>query len=272
MAQPIIHPVYGVPLKTGRHRPVYAPGRRKLHFRDYVRRALPPPPDHTTYSPIAQPCLDQLLLNDTLSDCTTATAMHIAGLLLGNAGVPIRFADAQARAFYALSSGYVPGESDTDQGGDERTVLDCWRRHGLEKGLHAIAGDLVVDATNIVEVKHALATFENLYCGAELPGDWLRAEPGSVLPITGAPNEEDGHAFAGLRYEADGAELLLWGGIQCLLPWAGVSKYLVPANGGELHVVLSHDAIAKASAKDRNGVDWAALTADFAAMGGALAV
>lgn len=269
MPGPLVHPVTGQALRFGRLRPPPAPARRALFFRAYVRRALPAPPAETTYSPTAQPCLDQLLLNDSLSDCTSATAFHIAGLILGNAGVPILFANTQAKAFYSVSTGY-DGTPATDQGGDIPTVLECWRLHGLEKGLHRIAGHLVIDATNPTEVRQALAIFGNLYCGAELPGDWLRAAPGSVLSIAGAPNRDYGHAFAGIHYTVDGIVLQLWGGIACLLPWAGVPKYLAPAADGELHVVISHDAIAKATGKDRNGLDWAALAADFQALGGQL--
>ena len=263
---PFIHPVVG-PLKLGRKLP--SPHARRVRFGSFIKAAeLPTPPVETSYSPIAQPCLDQILLNSTLSCCTTSTSMHIAGLILGNAGTPIKFSNAQVQAFYSLSTGYQPGHPDTDNGGDEITVLDCWRKNGLEKHLHGIAGHLSVDGANVVQTKTALSTFGNLYFGASLPDAWLSAPNGITLDATDAPNMNNGHAFAGVNYDEIGVWCVLWGGIKVRLTWAAVARYTSSAAGGELHAVVSPDAILRASKKDSHGFDWATLVSVFAEMGG----
>jgi hypothetical protein len=47
-----------------------------------------------------------------------------------------------------------------------------------------------------------------------------------------------------------------------------VAKYAAGTGGGELHVMLSPDQLAKGQIKAPNGVDWTALLQDFNAMGG----
>lgn len=263
---PFIHPVAG-PLKLGRKMP--KPHARRVRFGTFLKSAdLPTPAVETSYSPIAQPCLDQILMNDKLGCCTAATAMHVAGVILGNAGTPIKFSNAQVQAFYSLSTGYKPGHPDTDQGGDEITVLDCWRQNGLEKHLHGIAGHLSVDGANLLQTKTALGTFGNLYFGVSLPDSWLMAPNGVTLDAHEAPNPNNGHAFAGVNYDQIGVWCVLWGGIKVRLTWAAVARYTSSAAGGELHSVVSRDAIVKGTERTYGGVLWSDMTDVFHKLGG----
>ena len=275
---PIIHPVAG-PLKLGRKMP--NPHARRVMFGAFLRNAeLPAPPAETSYSPLAQPCLDQILLNDKLGCCTTATAMHLAAVILGDAGASIKFSNAQVQDFYSLSTGYKPGHPNTDNGGDEITVLDCWRKEGLgggglsvkhDKVYHNIAGHLSVNGADLLHTKTALATFSNLYFGCSLPDAWLSAHNGMTLDASHEPNFNNGHAFAGVNYDQIGVWCVLWGGIKVRLTWAAIARYTSPAAGGELHAVVSKDALVKGTQKTYHGLDWAAIDDVFTKLGGTIA-
>lgn len=275
--EPFVHPVAG-PLKLGRKMPKH--NARRVMLGTFLKSTdLPTPPIETTYSPLAQPCLDQMLLNNKLSCCTTATAMHAAAVILGSAGVPIKFSNAQVQDFYSLSTGYKPGYPDTDNGGDEITVLDCWRQHGLGGGgatalephgvgYHNIAGHLSINGTNLLYIKTALDKLKNLVFGCSLPDTWLSAHNGMTLDASQEPNFNNGHAFVGVNYDAVGVWCFLWGGIKVRLTWAAVARYTGPAAAGELHTVVSKDAIVRGTQKAYNGMDFAAMADVFRKLGG----
>lgn len=232
----LVHPTTGSPLKLGRNPPLPIAARRMhLPIERYIRRAMPRPPDQTTYATRARSCLKQIMRNDVLSCCTSAAAFHILGSWFGNAGHPVEFANAQIEAFYSRSTGYVPGKPSTDQGGDEITVLDCWRDHGLivdqatPAGRRKILGHLVVDATNRDQLKLAIWLFLNLYFGVSLPDEWvgkmMPAADGAVWPVAGDPDPNNGHAFAGVDFSPEGVIVDTWG-ILVLVPWDAVASTL----------------------------------------------
>ena len=253
--------------KMGRKRPLARRyGLRLGSFVDASKIELPP---STNYASKAMPCLDQIMLNDQLGDCTAAAAFHVEGLLQANAGRPQqKFSNAQVEAFYSATTGYKPGHPETDQGGDEATVLDYWRDHGLyrfdesseslPKTLqqhHAIAGHATVDATNWDLVRTAIYLLENTYFGMSLPDAWVSpmpSGPGWTWDVAGPPVDENGHAVAGVDYDADTVTIASWGMLGKITR-AATAKYARFSAGGELHTVFSYDAIDKASRKAPNG-------------------
>jgi hypothetical protein len=272
MVKTIIHPFTGKSYKLGRKRG--AMRRPRLLLRDYLGAALPPPPATIDYSPDAPAVLAQVLCNDRLGCCTASGTFHIDGLMLGAAGAPLTWNDDQVEAFYARSTGYVIGDPSTDNGGDEETVLSYWRDHGLlADGSRRIAGYLAVDAANINEIKTALWLFENVYFGVELPDAWINPMPsanGFTWDVAGAPDPNNGHCFVGVGYGLGGVSVDSWGMLG-LQTWAAIEKYIANSYGGELWTVISQDALARATAKTPNGLDWAQLVADFDALGGRIA-
>lgn len=261
----------GRAFRLGRTRP--APHAPRLLFRDYLKASLAPPPASVDYTARGKPFLSEILGNDRLGDCTAAGAFHIGGALLGSAGMPIPFTEADAIAFYSATTGYNPADPLSDQGGDEATVLNYWRASGLTPGAHRIAGWMAVDGTNADEVRQALFLFENNYFGVELPDGWVNPMPsgdGFVWDVVGDPDPGNGHCFVGLGYDVAGVTIDSWGMLG-KITWSAIAKYAAGGGGGELYTVISQDALATAALKAPNGLDWAQLTADFAAMGGALA-
>ncbi len=250
--------------KLGRIRPT--PGKR-LMMSNFVAADLPVPPrvEHWSYGDYVD--MMNIYGNDRLGDCTAAGAAHIIAAWRANAGdgAPAPTLE-QAIAFYSATTGYVPGDPSTDRGGNEVTVLDGWRDKGFfADGSGKIEGWANVDASNALRVKQAIWLFENVYFGVELPDAWTRPFPqgnGFTWGVAGDANPNEGHCFVGLGYNDNGVIVNTWG-MMGTVTWAAVAKY-ASAPGGELHVALGADAIARASAKAPNGFDLAALTTDLA--------
>lgn len=264
----IAHPDGVRTFHLGRRRPAERP---RLKLRDYLRgeAALPPAPS-CDYGPAAGSVLDEVLCNDRLGCCTASGAFHVDGVLLGNAGTPTSWSDDQVIAFYERF-GYAPGDPSTDQGADERDVLNSWAKLGLlADGSHAIAGWLSVDGTNVDECRQAVYLFENLYFGAELPDAWVNPMPsgsGFTWDVAGDADPENGHCFVGYGSQDGGILIDTWG-MRGLITDAAVAQYAAGNLAGELYAVASKDALNRATQRAPGGLDWAALVADFDAMGG----
>jgi len=259
----IVHPVTGRPFKLGRRRPI-ARGPR-LSLRNYLLKGFPAAPTSIDYSAKPAAFLAEILGNDALRDCTAAGAFHIGGTLLANAGAPIPFTEADVVKFYSATTGYVPGDEATDQGGDEQDVLNYWKATGLLPGSHQISGWVAIDGSNEDEVKAALWLFENLYFGVELPDAWINPMPGAsgfTWDVAGDPDPDNGHCFAGVAYDGAGVTIDSWGMLG-KITYQAMAKYASTAGQGELYAVLGPDAIDKASGKAPNGFDAAQLAADL---------
>ena len=207
-------------------------------------------------------------------NCVIAAMGHIEGVLTGNGNPPaLTYTDAQITALYSAIGGYVPGDPNTDQGCDEVTALNYWQASGAPAGSHKIAGWLAVDSSNRAEYEAALWLFENLFFGVELPDAWINPEPtgsGFVWDVAGAADPNNGHAFAGVAYNAQGVKVATWG-MEGLVTHAAIGEYCANADGGELYVVISQDSVNRASQKAPSGFNWSQLVADFDAIGGHIA-
>jgi len=256
-------------MKFGRRRP--APGVRHLRLAKYVNLStLPTPPAKIDYTKPASRGLKDILGNDELGDCTAAGLMHVEDIFRANArsGLP-PCTQEETIWFYSATTGYMPGDPSTDNGGDEVTVLNYARDKGLFKnGSGKIAGHVAIDGTSEDEARAALWLFGNLYFGIELPDAWINPFPkksGFVWDVAGDPDENNGHCFIAGGYDAHGFTIDTWGMLGKLTPQA-MAAYAVPAANGEVHAVLSADWIDKATGKAPSGFDFETLTADLAAM------
>jgi Putative peptidoglycan binding domain len=253
--------------KMGRKRPKATGPRLKLGR--YLQVSLPTPPPSVDYSGKGQPALSNPYLNDKLHDCVIAGGYHIVATETGNADRIFAATDQQIIADYSAIGGYVPGNDSTDQGCDEPTALNYWVEHGFANGTRPL-GWLAVDATNPLQLKTALWLFENLDFGVELPAPWLNPAPSSNgfrWDVAGDPDPENGHCIIGVGYNNDGVQVDTWGLIGTVT-WAALAKYFTPSVYGSAYVLLTPDQISSGQSKAPNGVSWAALIADFDAMGG----
>jgi hypothetical protein len=264
-------------VKFGRHRPRQTPATHPKLFKcldAYLTDvALPPAPDTFSYAVVARTQLANILGNDELGDCTSAAACHTEEAISAAAGAPVIITREQAIAFYAQSTGYVPGDPSTDQGGDEITVLTSWKKDGLVSGQHKIVGFISIPAANATLVKQAMYLFENLYFGVELPDSYVNPFPSGdgFLWDVGTPNPEQGHAFCGVGANETGILIDTWGYIGTFT-YAAIAELASAKSGGNLFVVLTQEIIDRASGKSPNGFDWATLVADINGLGGSVTV
>lgn len=252
--------------KLGRARP--APSRR-LMFSSFAKPSLPEPPAYVHRGKAARPCLSDVYGNDSLSDCTAAGAAHGMGIWRGNAGNndPAPTYD-QVIDFYSATTGYVRGQPQTDQGGDEVSVLNHWRDEGFfADGSGKIAAWVNVDATNAKQVRQAIWLAEFVYFGVELPDAWVSPMPrtsGFIWDVAGNANPDNGHCFIAGSYDAHSRGPILdsWGEFG-IITWDAIAKY-ASGPGGELHAAFSIDCINRASQKTDSGFDWDSLISNSA--------
>lgn len=244
--------------------------RRALRLARYLATNLVVP-GNVDYSPNALASLKSIYKNDTLGDCVIACGWHARGVWTGNAdgGSPVVATDQEIITDYSDIGGYNPNDPSTDQGCDIGSALTHWSTIGFSDG-SKLAGYLAINPTNVTEVQQCLYLFENAICGAELPDAWTNPFPsgdGFVWDVAGNPDANDGHCWLGMGYSTQGIKICTWG-LLGTLTYAGLAEYCAANAGGDLYVAISQDQIAKASAKDPNGLDWAQLVTDFDALGG----
>lgn len=201
---------------------VVVPGRR------LGRNA--PPPEKRTHAlemaryiaplPTAPAALDlragipswPMFLNDRLGDCVIAACAHEREVLTRAAsGTAQVVTDADVLAFYE-TQGYNPADPATDQGCDEMSVMNTWRKQGFAgESLYAYAS---VDVTNLPLVRTAAWLFYGLILAIELPliaqsQDVWDAVPGPLSQIE--PGGWGGHGVSLCGYDAGGFTVVTWG-------------------------------------------------------------
>jgi hypothetical protein len=250
--------------RFGRQRPAVKGSR--YHLRDYFLTVLPEPPTTTDWTQKALPFLANVLANDQLGDCLSAGLFHIDGVMLANAGEPIPYTAQNVIDFYSAACGYVAGDPSTDNGSDEKTVLDYAEQHGLlPDGSHKLTAWVEIDATNEQEVRQAIYLFENAYICVELPNEYVSPFPagdGFTWDVAGDPNPEQGHCFVALGYSDEGVLIDTWGMLG-VMTWAALAKYASPSSNGSLATLLSPDSIIAASKKSPIGFDMSQLLIDI---------
>jgi hypothetical protein len=135
-----------------------------------------------------------------LGDCTIAATGHIrqswALNTTGNLWSPT---DDDIEAGYSQACGYVPGNPDTDQGGNLQTVLKDWMGPGLPgnaggKPTDILLGFFEIDPRNLDDVHEAIAWCGGLYAAGALPESWMSWEPGQIWDV--AEQGSEGHCIS----------------------------------------------------------------------------
>ena len=262
-------------LHLGR-RPMVAP-KMTMRFGDYQKLSFPPAPATFDYwTAKADAALRNVYLNDEHGDCVIAWMAHATALFMANAGLePQVFTDAQIVEMYSAIGGFNPNDpANTDNGCDENTALDYWLAKGFVLPTHKIEGALAVDAANDAEVASANWSLENLMYGVPMPDEWVAGmstlKDGDVWDVAGPPNESNGHCFGSTGRLPNGNYQIDSWGFKLEITPAANAKYAVPSAGGQLFSVVTKESLNRASEKADNGLDWAAIVADFNGMGGRL--
>jgi hypothetical protein len=263
------HPIHGR-LYLGRQQPrIVAP---RLELRNYRSLAEPKPPAEVNYTgPHAGAALAEIYLNNQLGDCVIAALAHAFGVFAGHSGGPQAiFTDQQIQDLYSWITGYVPGDPSTDNGTSIQAALHFVASKGFLG--HRIAGYLGVNATDATEVQLAIWLFENLIIGLNLPDAYVNPLPSGwefLWGLAGRPNPANGHCVLGAGYSDNPAARISTWGMCGWMTFAAIAKYCVQSAGGDLYVILTPEMLIKGTKRAPNGLKWAQLAADFAALSSA---
>ena len=199
--------------------------------------ALPPVPAAIDWSGKVPDWL--MLANDSVGDCTCASAAHLEMLWTSQAGQEFVPTDAEVLAAYSAITGYNPANPATDEGADELSVLNYWRNMGIAG--HRISAFAAVNIKNPGQVRAAIALFGGLYLGVQLPQSAMdEINSGQSWTETVAPDVVGGHAVPVIAYDANGLTCITWGQPQ-KMSWAWFDTF-----ADEAYCVLSPDWIAGA--------------------------
>jgi hypothetical protein len=102
--------------------------------------------------------------SEGLGDCTIAGCAHALQVFTGG---KLTLADSVVLSYYEQWCGYVLGNENTDQGGDEVDVLNSWKSGGMSG--HVLDGFADPQPQNWSHVAHSIAEFGGVYIGLQLP-------------------------------------------------------------------------------------------------------
>ena len=203
------------------------------HFSALVagrRRLLAPPPASVDYITPCGVADFGAMMNNSLGDCTCAAVGHARQIWTGNANPPMKtVSDNRVVELYSAACGYVPGNSQTDQGGDEQTVLKYWMLNGLpldDGTTDKLTAYIEVDPSSQADVKSAIADCALVYAGFEVP-DYAMNSVGQLWDVQAGndnPNIVGGHAVILAGYDTVGPECITWGKRQ-KMTWAFFNRF-----------------------------------------------
>ncbi|GBQ90447.1 hypothetical protein AA13595_2895 [Gluconacetobacter johannae DSM 13595] len=231
------------------------PGQPRLSGLDMMARRAP---DRLVRAGIDPAPL--MLGNDVLGDCTSAGIGNHIRATAALAGFQVAVGTAQAEAFYAASTGYVPGDPATDRGGVEVDVLTHAARDGYRlagQTLFPVWGS--ADADDLNGMRNIMAGMGAAYLGVRLAradqqdGVWDTTTPGDQTP-----GSWGGHCLLAWAYDgvADDSlvTLLTWGTTQ-RCTWRWLRSRLMEVHGLAWRQLMPAGGVAP------DGRDWDALVA-----------
>lgn len=167
--------------------------------------------------------------NDSLGDCTCAALYHALQVWTTKVQAAIDTeSDQDAVLLYGQACGYVPGDSNTDQGGVEQDVLTYALLNGIPVGAngaqqHRLAAFVEVDPTNQDDIKLAILECGVCYIGFNVP-DYAMSTTDTWDVRPGTPNMVGGHAVVLAGYDSVGLTCITWGRLQHMT-WAFFNQF-----------------------------------------------
>ena len=172
-----------------------------------------------------------MLANDTLGDCTCASAGHMLMAWTSEDSVEFIPTDAQTIAAYSAITGYNPKNGTNDNGAVELDVLNYWRKKG-------IAGKKILAYVKLEpgpdHLKTACFLFGGVYIGVSLPTEAQNQKVWNVTPGE-TPGSWGGHAVPVVGYNAVGPVVVTWGETK-QMTWAALLAWC-----DEAYAVLGMD-------------------------------
>jgi len=191
---------------------------RTLRLENYLLPTLPAPPTSINWCPNRTSW--PMLMNDSLGDCTIAAILHAVQVWSQDPKKPYNPTDATALSYYEQFCGYVNGDPNTDQGGDELNVLNQWRAKKLDT--HVLEGYVDPQPQNLLHVQQSIAFFGGIYIGLQLPVSAQQQSVWTVVPHDGGV--WGGHAVYCYAYNATGPICASWNEV-IPMTWGFWNKY-----------------------------------------------
>jgi hypothetical protein len=248
--------------------------------------AIPATPDTVDWSAAAISVIEDVEGNANFGDCVEAEDAHYLGVITGNANALYAYTDEQTLADYSAITGFDPNNPATDQGTDPVADLNYRVTNGYVDGSKD-AGWAMVDATNVAEVRYALAEFGNIKMWFGIPDSIVNSmsslQSGFVWDVAaGDADQQNGHCIGSCGYNptkilavaatARGLLVMTWGMLG-LITWDAVAAWFIPANGGGMATRVSMDWINTKSGNAPSGLNAAAMITAFNAyFGGSLPI
>lgn len=201
-----------------------------------------------------------MMLNDSVGDCTCASAGHMQMSFTADNGDLVVPTDAQIIAAYSAITGYNPSNPATDQGANELDVLKFWKNNGIAG--NQIGAFAEVDITNLNDIKYSVYLFGGCYIGVQLPISYQGASSWFDPPDlegNNAPGSWGGHAVPILGWDETGVTVITWGA-PMKMTWKSFSAYCE-----EAYAILSNQFVTGAKTSP-DGFDLSALQADLNAL------
>jgi hypothetical protein len=188
---------------------------RTLRLSKYLTPALPAPPVAIDWTNGITRW--GMMLNDQLGDCTIAGLAHAVQVWTTNTGAEVTLSDDTVKNYYAKWDGYVDGDADTDNGGNELDVLTDWRKDSFDG--HALLGFADPTPANLEEIRQSITLFGGVYIGLALP---LTAQTQEVWDVVqdGGGNAQagswGGHCVYVPKYDENGFTCITWGELKTM--------------------------------------------------------
>lgn len=185
---------------------------RTLMLAKYLTAGLPALPTNSDWSQSVSEW--GMMMNDSVGDCTCASAGHLIMGWTADQGNEVVPTDEQIIAAYSAITGYNPSDPSTDNGANELDVLNYWRATGIAG--HNIGAFMSIDSSNLDHIKYAVYLFGGAYIGVALPAGVQGADSWGDPPSQDgdwAPGSWGGHAVPIVAFDDDAQEftVITWG-------------------------------------------------------------
>lgn len=165
----------------------------------------------------------EMLGNDNYGICAEAGAMHFIQTETANAGTPLHGTLQQTIDLYTILTGFDPnallaadGSNPTDQGTDLLTVLQFWKKTGIQVTdasgkvvTHKIDGWATLDTSSVAQMRYACDMFGGLYLGIQCPKSAIQ-DPSNWVWDPSSP-KEGGHCINQTGQGGAGGHIQSWG-------------------------------------------------------------
>jgi hypothetical protein len=153
-----------------------------------------------------------MMLNDRLGCCSISALHHARQIWTFWTGAMITDADSCTEADYEAFCGYVPGNPNTDRGGNLQEVLSLVMRNGLTTaaGPDKPLAFVEVDPRIPQDIREVIALGGVVYLGIDVLDSWTEADAGGVWDKDSSP-VAGGHAVIAAGYDAQGFDIISWG-------------------------------------------------------------